>query len=489
MPSPDVRHTSLALTEVHLASDADEDMQAMSFELHIGLVVSEHLGLTAVKVVSNTVAREFAVDTSCPSQPASVVDAISRYKLKLHTSHYDPPPFLACPMGRWTQYDEDSYRLPAGMVRTGYDADTGQYYFSDRSGMTYAGEAGSQYSHMYPVNSQPPLPVDTIPSKSEESRRRASLPSAALRTLRRSLTTVRKPWRRDQSPSSDDEEPVLVSRPSSPISGPRQTAETAHAVDLGPVSKDTSPPPYSASSKTSKPAESRRSRSAVPHPPPKPSEDLPTRSDAKSVPSTTPPPPPKSTAPRPPSKPAHGSASPRPTSLSVPARATAVSVSAAAGSRSRTRRATSEHVHSPRAPHSTRPVPPARVPAVPTPIYDALHTVGLPASDLGGAAPQQAPVTDAATRAADSDVRAGPSTGGRRRASAHTSSASEPPPAPPAKTRSLQSSSGRRVSTHTASASESLEPDRSASAPRRAQSLFVAANAQRHKFVQKLQLG
>ncbi|THU89374.1 hypothetical protein K435DRAFT_865353 [Dendrothele bispora CBS 962.96] len=33
-------------------------------------------------------------------------------------------------MGRWTQYDEDEYRLPPGVRRTGYDADTGQYHFS-----------------------------------------------------------------------------------------------------------------------------------------------------------------------------------------------------------------------------------------------------------------------------------------------------------------------------------------------------------------------
>ncbi|KAK7054339.1 hypothetical protein VNI00_003533 [Paramarasmius palmivorus] len=34
-------------------------------------------------------------------------------------------------MGRWTQYDEDEYRLPPGVRRTGYDADTGVYSFSN----------------------------------------------------------------------------------------------------------------------------------------------------------------------------------------------------------------------------------------------------------------------------------------------------------------------------------------------------------------------
>ncbi|KAJ7684534.1 hypothetical protein DFH06DRAFT_953643, partial [Mycena polygramma] len=68
-------------------------------------------------------------------------------------------------MGRWTQYDEvcssrrrcettdwflglqDSYRLPAGMVRTGYDADTGCYTFRDATG-TYTGQPGSHYGPM-----------------------------------------------------------------------------------------------------------------------------------------------------------------------------------------------------------------------------------------------------------------------------------------------------------------------------------------------------
>ncbi|KAI0364552.1 hypothetical protein BV20DRAFT_974300 [Pilatotrama ljubarskyi] len=53
-------------------------------------------------------------------------------------------------MGRWTQYDEDSYRLPAGMVRVGYDADTGKYQFRDRDGSLWDGPLGSEYGTMVP---------------------------------------------------------------------------------------------------------------------------------------------------------------------------------------------------------------------------------------------------------------------------------------------------------------------------------------------------
>ena len=66
-------------------------------------------------------------------------------------------------MGRWTQYDEvgttyslqtllvsdyslqDSYRLPEGMRRTGYDADTGRYSFQDTLGINYQGAPYSRY--------------------------------------------------------------------------------------------------------------------------------------------------------------------------------------------------------------------------------------------------------------------------------------------------------------------------------------------------------
>ncbi|KAF7345481.1 hypothetical protein MVEN_01566500 [Mycena venus] len=48
-------------------------------------------------------------------------------------------------MGRWTQYDEDSTRLPEGMKRIGYDADTARYTFRDREGSIYMGPAHEHY--------------------------------------------------------------------------------------------------------------------------------------------------------------------------------------------------------------------------------------------------------------------------------------------------------------------------------------------------------
>ncbi|KAJ7827184.1 hypothetical protein B0H13DRAFT_311433 [Mycena leptocephala] len=55
-------------------------------------------------------------------------------------------------MGRWTQFDEDSTRLPEGMERIGYDSDTGRYYFRDASGSVWQGAQGAEFSEMTRVS-------------------------------------------------------------------------------------------------------------------------------------------------------------------------------------------------------------------------------------------------------------------------------------------------------------------------------------------------
>jgi len=58
-------------------------------------------------------------------------------------------------MGRWTQYDEDDYRLPEGMKRIGYDADSGRYYFRDSARSIWQGAVGAQFGEMTKVNALP----------------------------------------------------------------------------------------------------------------------------------------------------------------------------------------------------------------------------------------------------------------------------------------------------------------------------------------------
>ncbi|KAF7307581.1 Peptidoglycan-binding domain protein [Mycena indigotica] len=55
-------------------------------------------------------------------------------------------------MGRWSQQDEDSERLPAGMTRIGYDSDTQRYYFRDRNGSVWQGAQGAEFSEMTRVD-------------------------------------------------------------------------------------------------------------------------------------------------------------------------------------------------------------------------------------------------------------------------------------------------------------------------------------------------
>ncbi|PFH53483.1 hypothetical protein AMATHDRAFT_1143 [Amanita thiersii Skay4041] len=58
-------------------------------------------------------------------------------------------------MGRWTQCEEDSSRLPEGMVRVAYDADTMRYTFRDmRSGQLYRSAPGEAFGTLYPVTEQ-----------------------------------------------------------------------------------------------------------------------------------------------------------------------------------------------------------------------------------------------------------------------------------------------------------------------------------------------
>jgi hypothetical protein len=47
-------------------------------------------------------------------------------------------------MSRW----DDGDRLPEGMERTGYDSDTGRYYFRDRDGSTWQGPEGAEYGEL-----------------------------------------------------------------------------------------------------------------------------------------------------------------------------------------------------------------------------------------------------------------------------------------------------------------------------------------------------
>ncbi|KAJ8120284.1 hypothetical protein ONZ43_g2966 [Nemania bipapillata] len=59
-------------------------------------------------------------------------------------------------MARWSEYDTDEERLPEGMQRIGYDADTQVYTFRDAQGGIWESAPGSQYGHLRRVHDAPP---------------------------------------------------------------------------------------------------------------------------------------------------------------------------------------------------------------------------------------------------------------------------------------------------------------------------------------------
>ncbi|PPR02362.1 hypothetical protein CVT24_011706 [Panaeolus cyanescens] len=67
--------------------------------------------------------------------------------------------------GRWSQYDEDEYRLPEGMKRIGYDADSGRYLFRDTDGSIWQGPQGSQFGEMTLVDR---MPSSVLPNIDED---------------------------------------------------------------------------------------------------------------------------------------------------------------------------------------------------------------------------------------------------------------------------------------------------------------------------------
>ncbi|KAI0905945.1 carbohydrate-binding module family 50 protein [Ustulina deusta] len=58
-------------------------------------------------------------------------------------------------MGRWSEYDTDEERLPEGMQRIGYDADTETYTFRDADGSIWESAPGNRYGQLRRVTAVP----------------------------------------------------------------------------------------------------------------------------------------------------------------------------------------------------------------------------------------------------------------------------------------------------------------------------------------------
>ena len=76
-------------------------------------------------------------------------------------------------MGRFTDMDDDEHRLPEGMQRIGYDADTQRYTFRDANGNLFESEPGSRYGELSPAGFETPQSTSYTPPEDIEERNHA----------------------------------------------------------------------------------------------------------------------------------------------------------------------------------------------------------------------------------------------------------------------------------------------------------------------------
>ena len=86
-------------------------------------------------------------------------------------------------MGRWSQFDTDKERLPRGMKRIGYDADSQTYTYRDADGSLWEGSPGCQYGTLYRVKPNKPLPSVTVEKSSSNDEELPPLPDDAYEFL------------------------------------------------------------------------------------------------------------------------------------------------------------------------------------------------------------------------------------------------------------------------------------------------------------------
>jgi len=72
--------------------------------------------------------------------------------------------------------DQDSYRLPEGVTRVGYDADTGRYTFQERGGRTLRGRPYQEYGVMDPI-------YPSVPRRDVSNTRKNILNRSAITSL------------------------------------------------------------------------------------------------------------------------------------------------------------------------------------------------------------------------------------------------------------------------------------------------------------------
>ncbi len=87
-------------------------------------------------------------------------------------------------MSLWSRLDTDEERLPDGMLRIGYDADTQVYTYRDEDGSIWEGAPGARYGTLRRrANSKSPPPTAETGSSIRETASPPPLPDDAFEFL------------------------------------------------------------------------------------------------------------------------------------------------------------------------------------------------------------------------------------------------------------------------------------------------------------------
>jgi len=128
-------------------------------------------------------------------------------------------------MSQWTQFEEDSNRLPEGTKRVAYDADTQVYTFRDRDGKLYRSSPGETYGQLILVSSGANLADRPHAFDSGHAHKRESAIDSNVSSFHDILPANRIASTRtsiDRKSSTQSTQPLLPSRTSADEERPSQ---------------------------------------------------------------------------------------------------------------------------------------------------------------------------------------------------------------------------------------------------------------------------
>ncbi|GAW08377.1 carbohydrate-binding module family 50 protein [Lentinula edodes] len=142
-------------------------------------------------------------------------------------------------MSRFTQYSEDSTRLPVGLQRIAYDADTQQYTFRDENGRLYYSASGESYGCLTSAGNGSAARAGEVPMTEPKPKRSPTSRSSPSLPAPKSFYDILPP----ESIASAGSTTSLKSSPSP--SSPSSSSSTSSPTSPSPTSPRSTPSPRS----------------------------------------------------------------------------------------------------------------------------------------------------------------------------------------------------------------------------------------------------